>query len=91
MRQDRIKIIMYRSHLAYIDPVLMAAFDHHCAVVNFSAWIRQQAQQDFGLVITNKEDLLALDEAVTEHYYSDKTEWLREKMRSAIHSSKQQD
>lgn len=84
MTQERVKITMYRTHLAYIDRSFMQAFDRHCRVVNFAAWIRQQAEEDFGLVITDAEDLVQLSELVTAYYYSNKTEWLRDKMRTAI-------
>lgn len=84
MTQERVKITMYRTHLAYIDRPFLQAFDQHCQVVNFAAWIRQQAEEDFGLVMTNADDLMQLSALVTARYYSDKTEWLRDKMRIAL-------
>lgn len=81
------KISMYQTHVAYIDRDLIQAFDELVAVPNFSAWIRKQAKEDFDLVITSRYELSLLDEVVREHYYTDKTEWLREKMRNAIKGS----
>lgn len=75
---------MYTRHVAYIDKNLIGEFDNKCPVPNFSAWIREQAKQDFGLTITSEYGLSLLDEKVREHFYLDKTEWLREKMRNAI-------
>ena len=84
MSSDKTKIVMYRTHVAYIDREFLQEFDLHCGVVNFSAWIRKQALQDLNLTITNKEDLLILDDLVLNYYYIDKSEWLRDKMRIAI-------
>lgn len=78
---------MYQTHIAYIDLELLSAFDSACAVPNFSAWIREQARRDFDLIITSQYELSLLDEYVREHYYLDKTEWLREKLRVAIRES----
>lgn len=78
------KILMYQTHVAYIDRDLIQAFDELVGVPNFSAWIRKQARLDFDLEITSAYGLSLLDEKVRECYYSDKTEWLREKMRNAI-------
>lgn len=78
---------MYQTHIAYIDLELLSAFDSACTVPNFSAWIREQARRDFGLIITSQYELSLLDEYVREHYYLDKTEWLREKLRVAIRES----
>lgn len=80
----RMKILMYKKHIAYLDGDLLQAFEHHCKVVNFSAWIREQAHLDFGIRITGADDLEWLDEAVQDNFYTDKTEWLREKMRDAV-------
>lgn len=82
------KIIMYQKHLAYLDNDLVEAFDKHCSVVNFAAWVRKKAKEDFNLTITAGYDLTLLDNLVVRNYYTDKADWLREKMRTAIRSAK---
>lgn len=81
------KILMYQKHVAYIDNDLMADFDEYSPVVNFSGWVREQAKKDFGLNITNKYELEMLDNLVLRNHYTDKADWLREKMRFAIKNS----
>ncbi len=78
------KILMYKRSIANLDDDLVRHFDHHCKVINFSAWIREQAFKDFGLRIMRGEDIDELDEMVVRHLYRDKSEWLREKMRNSI-------
>lgn len=80
------KIIMYQRAIAYIDDDLMFAFDNAGKVINFSAWIRQQAHLDFNLTINGATDIDLLDQCVVARFYKDKSEWLREKMRIHINA-----
>lgn len=82
------KIIMHGRSIADIDKPLMQAFDINCQVVNLAAWIRDRAFEDFGITLAHSDDIDRLDEIVVEHYYRDKAEWLREKMRYAIAAGK---
>lgn len=88
MEKEKTKILMYGCHIAYIETRLLRAFDGKCPVMNFSAWIREKAHEDFGLTITNAQDIRELDTYVSEHFYADKTDWLRDKLRTAIKLSK---
>lgn len=83
------KILMYQTHIAYITNELMIDFDEYHPVINFSAWIRAQAEKDFDLRISSKMHLDLLDNLVVHNHYQDKAEWLREKMRLAIKSAKE--
>lgn len=82
------KIIMFGRSIADIDKSLMQDFDITCQVVNFAAWIREKAYEDFGLRLVSSEAINRLDEIVVENHYRDKAEWLREKMREAIRAKR---
>lgn len=79
---------MHGRSIADIDTSLMREFDRICQVVNFAAWIREKAFEDFRIMLTSSEAVSKLDEIVVKNYYRDKAEWLREKMRNAIRARK---
>lgn len=81
------KIIMYQKSIVNLDDKLVACFDYCCPVLNFSAWIREQAYNQFGIMVHDSSGIIKLDEVVQYHLYRDKSEWIREKMRNSIGNS----
>ena len=75
---------MYQKAIAYLEDEMMYMFDKWCGVVNFAAWVRQKAKEDFDLEITSAVDIEKLDAICQMHWYKDKSEWLRNKIREEI-------
>jgi hypothetical protein len=88
MGKTKNKVILYGRHFAYIDSDFMESFLRFCKVSNFASWLRKQAKRDFDLEISDENSISQLDKLVAQHYYSDKTEWLREKMRLEMAGSR---
>lgn len=80
----KIKIKMFDKHLCNISKKFLRSFDIECRVINFSAWIREQAYIDFKINLLNAEDLLDFNEILEENNYENVADWLREKMRARI-------
>lgn len=84
--KNKVKIKMFNSHFAWIDNVLLAKLDRilDSTDLNRTNWIKHKAQEDFGVHLNSKEDLVALDMYVKANHYLDKSDWLREKIRLTI-------
>ena len=80
----RVRIRLYGQHLAYLGCDLYNTFLRTCKVINYSSWIKERANIDFDLYIINEESIEKLKEKVTENYFEDISDWLREKMREGI-------
>lgn len=78
------KLIMYQKAIAYLEDEMMYEFDKNCGVVNFAAWVRQKAKEDFDLEITSADDIEKLSAVCQSNWYKDKSEWLRNKIREEI-------
>ncbi|PLS19539.1 hypothetical protein CVD28_03735 [Bacillus sp. M6-12] len=80
----KVKIKLFDTHFAWIYQSLLNRFDEVSGYVNRTEWIKEKVEEEFGLTLKEKADLLVLDDLVKEKYYIDKTDWLREKMRQEI-------
>lgn len=80
----RKKIKLFQYHFAYIDEDFLYEFYHKTHIINITSFIKKSAYEDFGIMINEKNDIVYLEKELHQHYYKDKSEWLREKMRIAL-------
>lgn len=71
-------------HIAYVNEALLHQFRTQLGVVNYIAWVREQAKKSFDITIATAEDLAELKSAVEYHHYDDIGEWLQDLMRTAL-------
>lgn len=84
LRTKKVKIKLFNTHFAWIYDSLLKHFDRINPELSRIDWIKRQAEKDFDIRLTEKSDIVLLDNLVKKSYYIDKTDWLREKMRETI-------
>jgi hypothetical protein len=82
-QEEKVKIKLFETHFAWISSSLLSDFQSATGIKRRSDWIKKQAKQDFGITLSSSEDIPRLDMLVRAHYYDDKAEWLKEKMRES--------
>ena len=76
------RIFMFGTHFAWVEPELK---DSVKLKYGIQSWIKQSCEDDFGITLESKDDIILLDKIIKEQkMYSDKGEWVREKMRRRI-------
>lgn len=88
MVKEQIKIRMFGEHLCYLNYDVVREFQSEYSVVNLNSWIKEESYKDFGILLTNKDDLDELKEKLQEYYYENIADWLREKIRNYLLSKK---
>lgn len=86
------KITMFSTHFAWLEENMLKALD--CALekenkvrskeVTRSEWIKRECKLHLNLEIKSKKDLKYMDEVLSKLFYSNKAEWLRERIRKKV-------
>lgn len=87
----KIKIRLYGVHLGYVEEDILKAFECYCGVINLNPWIKEQAYNDFEVYLNNEYDLELFKDKLSEFYYENIADWLKEKLRAAILSNKKKE
>lgn len=81
---DKTKIYLGKTHLAYVNTELLTVFKKENAIVNYSAWIRKMADESFDILLNDEASVHELQTAVQILYYDDIGDWLQDLMRKRI-------
>lgn len=87
-----IKIVIFNTHFAWIDNQMIEKLDEYLKVqsklrqeeLNRSMWVREECEEHLNIKVNSKEDVKKINERLKELYYSNKAEWLRERIRQRI-------
>lgn len=87
-----IKIVIFNTHFAWIDTKMIKKLDEYLEVqsklrkkeLNRSMWVREECEKHLKVKIDSKEDIEKVNNRLSELYYSNKAEWLRERIRKRI-------
>jgi len=82
--QEKKKIKLFEVHFAWVNDSLLKRFTETTGIKRRTEWIKECAKEDFDIVLDSPDDIPRLELVIRSHYYEDKGEWLREKMRKAI-------
>lgn len=82
--KNRKKIIFFDNHFAYISDVLFQQLKQNKNINSINDYIKEKAKQQFGIDITNKEDIELLTQNIAENLYESNSDWLREKIRDDL-------
>lgn len=88
MSEKITKINMYGKHICSINENFIKTLRDELKVTNYSLWIREQANLDFNLNITNTKDIDTLKNIVSINLYDNLGDWVRDKIRIAIKNEK---
>ena len=72
----------------YVSEHLLNSFEYYCGVSDFSEWIKENVYSDFGISLTSPEMIKTLEGKVRDSLYENIGEWIKEKMRKTILTSK---
>lgn len=85
------KIIMYQTHFAWLEVGMLKELDDHIknlkgSKISRTAWIKKECYKHLGVKLESKESLEKMDESLKSFHYSNKAEWLKERIRININS-----
>lgn len=78
------RVFISNTHVAALDEELVLKFRHTCKIDNFTAWVREQAKSDYGIILSDKDSVVELNARVKEDYWPNIGNWLSQKMIRAI-------
>ncbi len=82
------KVFLGNIHIAYVNVGLMSEFCRVLGIVNYTAWVRQQAFDTYGITLYSKSDLEHLQHCTENDYYDSVGEWLHDRMRTLLREAK---
>lgn len=85
--QKRIRLRLYKEHLGYLDPLFLETFQKTCGVTFINRWVRQRVEQEFGLVLKGRADVAKWNQLLTDRFYENPVEWVKEMMRREMYHS----
>ena len=85
--QKRTRIRLYKEHLGYLDSLFLEAFQQTCGVQRINRWIKEKVEQEFEMTLKNKEDIAKWTDILTERFYENPMEWVKEMMRREMYPS----
>ena len=78
---ERTKIFVNRHHFASVRSNLLLHFRQANGIISFQPWLRRTVHEEFGIMLSDKESITALDNLVVSRYYDNIGDWLQEYMR----------
>lgn len=78
------KIKLFQKHFANIDEHMLHEFHMRTGNINIISFIKQSIYNDFDIYLDSEGDMIEFEKKLKEHFYKDKSEWLREKIRDEI-------
>lgn len=81
---ERTKIFVNRCHFASVRSDLLLDFRQANGIINFQPWLRKTVHEEFGIMLSDKESIMRLDEMVVSQYYDNIGDWLQDYMRKNL-------
>ena len=79
--EGKVRIYVDSIHVTYVNKALYSAFCSEIGLTNFPAWVKELAEEDFDISLTDEESVDQLKAAVTGAAYDSIREWLQYHMR----------
>lgn len=84
MSERRKKILLFNQHFAYINRRFYEQFLDELKITDFTGYIKSCAKKQFGIILSNIDDVKDLNEEIGAYNYDSTSDWLREKMRGTL-------
>ena len=89
MAEEKVRVFINGIHLAVLDRDLVIEFRHRFQIINFVAWAKQQAYDEYDIELEGPNDVAALRTAVKAEHYGNIGNWLTSIMRSELAAKKE--
>lgn len=78
------KVTICGCHFAYVYHEMWDKLGKKVGLRKRTDWLIEKCKDQFNLKLETKEDIGKLEIILNEHYYKDKADWLREKIRDEL-------